>query len=90
MAITMEIMNNSELVKFAESELIKSIKTELNTIEEYINSEQKALTKLIQGEVMHEVSYRYLYSLNYKKSWLLSKLYDIEVDYEDSFYKMVK
>ena len=28
MAITMEIMNNSELVKFAESELIKSIKTE--------------------------------------------------------------
>ena len=90
MAITMEIMNNSELVKFAESELIKSIKTELNTIEEYINSEQKSLTKLIKGEVMHEVSYRHLYSLNYKKAWLLSKLYDIEIDYEDSFYKMVK
>jgi len=90
MAITIEIMNNSELVKFAKSELIKSMNTEVDTIEEYIKSEQKALTKLTPGEPSHEMSYRYLYSLNYRKAWLLSKLYDIEVDYEDSFYKMVK
>jgi hypothetical protein len=90
MAITIKTMNNSELLKFAQSNLIESLKAQLDTLEEYIRSEQKALSKLTPGEPSHEMSYKHLYTMNYKKAWLLSKLYDIEVDHEDSFYNMVK